>query len=110
MAIKKLFKDYQAKRKESSAYKNIVNKRTLQARREAYAKESVIQAKIKGKELARAKAQGSGIGKTIGKAIVRKVLSPPKKGKIIRKNIPKKKINLDSVNPFMQSVDTGYMS
>ena len=72
-------------RKESRAFKKIVAKQTLQARRKSYADESLIQAKKKGKELAVAKANKVGFGKRLakasssaGKVLLKRALTPPK--------------------------------
>lgn len=51
-----------AKSKEAKAFKDLVAKRTLQARRQTFEEESIAQAKIKGKEMAKDRAKP--LGKT----------------------------------------------
>lgn len=97
------------KTKESKAFKKIVAKRNLQIRRKAYADESLIQAKKKGKELAIAKAQKGTFGEKlrkssgrVGKAIVKKALAPPKKKRTPQKRI--KKITKKPATPLQSPV------
>jgi len=87
--------EFKLRQKESKAFKKIVAKQTLQARRKAFADEALVQAKKKGRELAVAKAQKGSFGEQVrrvskktGKAIVKKVLAPPKKSG--KKSYPKK--------------------
>ena len=69
-------------RKESKAFKKIVARRALQARRKAFADESLVQAKKKGKELAVSKSTKGKFGEQVrkgGRVLLKKVLTPPPK-------------------------------
>ncbi len=61
--------NYKAKRKDTSAFKSMVAKRTLQERRKSFAEESVAQAKLQGKALAQPKKKRS-IGSILEKKAV----------------------------------------
>jgi FtsZ-interacting cell division protein ZipA len=62
-------KEYKKARKESQAFKKIVAKRTLQARRQAYEKEALSVAREKGKALARRKSTSQKLGQLIEKRL-----------------------------------------
>ena len=75
------FKSYlekaREKRKESQAFKSIVEKRTLEARRKAYAEEAVVTAKEEGKARARRPSFSSQIGERLRGSVDRKIQGQP---------------------------------
>lgn len=58
----------QQRRKESKVFVSITARRSLQARRQAFEKESIIQAKLEGKRMARTGTKRSPFGGRIGTA------------------------------------------
>lgn len=60
--LQKAAEDRRKKRAESKAFQKVVDKRALQVRRQAYEKEAIEQAKLKGKAIAQHQANKKTIG------------------------------------------------
>lgn len=86
-SVKRTLTERKAARKESLAFKKIVARRTLQARRQSYEKEALVQAKLKGERIAKEQAtrptfgqRVGGAGKSLGKfafGVAEKATRPP---------------------------------
>ncbi len=57
MKFSEKFKEFQGKRKESKAFRSIVEERAQVTRRQAYAEESAVQARVEGRRLAQRQAE-----------------------------------------------------
>ena len=110
MGIKENLKRYNQERKksrsESIAFKKIVAKQNLQARRKAYAEESLIQAKKEGKQLTYKKSTGRIIGDIavgFAKGTAKRLSQPAKP---MRRSTPAKQSK--AFDPFNQTFQSSY--
>ena len=83
MGIKSYLREQQQKRKESRAFKRIVEKKALQERRKAYAAESIVAAREEGKM----KARRPSFVKRTADAAVKRVTAPPRRKPITKKYV-----------------------
>lgn len=84
------FKNKLQSRKESIAFKKIVEKQNLQARRKAYAEESLVKAREEGKARARKKSTGQALGSAFQGAVQRAITPPKKSNPVSRRTTVKR--------------------
>ena len=98
MGLKSVIESKKRQRRENIAFKKIMKKRTLQVQRQAYEKESLKQAKLRGERIAREGGTGTKIrkgfenlGVGLFKGIERATRPTPVKRTPVKRRVVKRK-------------------